>query len=63
LTDALVSTADGQPATYHRHRAETTVIAVDLSGSMTSPMEGRRKIEVVEQALMQLLLYKQRCFS
>jgi uncharacterized protein YegL len=66
LSDALVTTAPPRrsaPFYVCRRRPETTIIAVDLSVSMREPMEGRTKILVVEQALMQLLLYKQKCFS
>lgn len=39
------------------------MVAVDLSGSMREPMEGRTKIEVVQEALRHLVHYKQRVFS
>ncbi len=45
------------------HRAETTVLAIDLSPSMTESMEGKTKVQVVEEAVIHLLNYKQRCFS
>lgn len=45
------------------HRAETTVLAIDLSPSMTEPMEGKTKVQVVQEAVLHLLNYKQRCFS
>jgi Mg-chelatase subunit ChlD len=63
LTDALG--AGGRvPARERRHRAECTVLIIDLSGSMmTDHMEGRRKIEVVQDAIIQLLNYKMKCFS
>jgi Mg-chelatase subunit ChlD len=38
---------------------EITVLAIDCSLSMTAPMEGKRRIEVVVEALMHLLSYKQ----
>lgn len=60
LTNALVMAGDG----HHRaHRAECTVLAIDLSGSMTEPMEGRSKIQVVQEAILMLLNFKQACFS
>lgn len=45
------------------HRRETTVLAIDCSYSMREPMGGRRKIEVVEEAILHLLHFKQRLFS
>jgi Mg-chelatase subunit ChlD len=62
LTDALISTDTGQHR-RRRHRAETTVLAIDLSGSMMQSMAGSRKIDIVEQAILQLLYYKQRMFA
>lgn len=64
LTDALL--ADQRPPRSNRHRqhrAECTILALDLSGSMSEPMEGRKKIEVVQEAVGRLLAFKQRCFS
>lgn len=64
LTDALL--ADQRPARpsdrWH-HRAEVTVLALDLSPSMLEPMEGRTKLAVVQEAVTRLLAYKQHCFS
>jgi hypothetical protein len=64
LTDALL--ADQRPARaggrWH-HRAEVTVLALDLSPSMRGPMEGRTKLAVVQEAVTRLLALKQRCFS
>lgn len=64
LTDALVigSNGDGGPK-HHHHRAETTVLCIDLSTSMNGAMEGTTKVTVVEQAVLALLHYKQQCFS
>ena len=62
LTDALV-TAGASHGGGQRRRAECTVLAIDLSGSMVGPMEGRRKIEIVQEAILRLLHYKQSCFS
>jgi Mg-chelatase subunit ChlD len=59
LTDAL-GVRPGHP---HRHRAEHTAYLIDLSGSMFGTMQGRRKIEVVQDALIQLLNYKMKCFA
>jgi Mg-chelatase subunit ChlD len=59
LTAALV----GNGRRRHHCRTETTILAIDLSGSMAGPMEGRRKIEVVQEAILHLLRYKQVCFS
>lgn len=59
LTEALVKTGGHN----HAHRAECTVLAIDLSGSMTEPMEGRSKIQVVQEAILMLLNFKQACFS
>lgn len=63
LTDALIASDTGTNRKRHHHRAETTILCLDCSGSMLGPMEGRRKIDVVEEAVLSLLLYKQRCFS
>jgi Mg-chelatase subunit ChlD len=63
LTDALIASDTGTHRKRYHHRAETSVLCVDLSGSMMEPMEGRRKIDIVEQSILSLLLYKQRCFS
>jgi Mg-chelatase subunit ChlD len=58
--------ADHRPARaggrWH-HRAEVTVLALDLSPSMLEPMEGRTKLAVVQEAVTRLLAFKQRCFS
>jgi Mg-chelatase subunit ChlD len=64
LTDALL--ADQRPPRSNgrrQHRVECTVLALDLSGSMSEPMEGRKKIEVVQEAVGRLLAFKQHCFS
>jgi hypothetical protein len=64
LTDALVIAENGPGHNRHHHRRETTVFAIDLSGSMTHPMEGNKtRIAVVEEALLHLLKYKQACFA
>ncbi len=49
--------------THRNHRTETTVYAIDCSGSMVGPMERRRKIDVVVEALTALLAYKQAMWS
>lgn len=60
LTDALG--VNRAPA--RRHRAEHTAYVIDLSGSMVlGQMQGRAKIEVVQEALLQLLNYKLHCFA
>jgi Mg-chelatase subunit ChlD len=46
----------------HR-RMETTVFAIDLSGSMRESMDGKTKVKVVEEAILHLLHYKQQLFS
>ena len=46
----------------HR-RMETTVFAIDLSGSMRESMDGKTKVKVVEEAILHLLHYKQQIFS
>jgi Mg-chelatase subunit ChlD len=61
LTDALVLSSGNR--NQHHHRAETCVLTIDLSVSMLDSMEGKRKIDIVEQAILQLLHYKQQCFS
>lgn len=45
------------------HRREVTVMAIDCSPSMGWPMEKKQRIEVVVEALMHLLRYKQKCFA
>jgi Mg-chelatase subunit ChlD len=60
LTDAL-GVRPGQP---RHHRAEHTAYVIDLSGSMVlGHMEGRPKIQVVQDAMIQLLNYKMKCFA
>lgn len=60
LTDALAT----GPARGGPHRAEHTVYAIDLSGSMVlEQMQGRAKIAVVQDALIQLLHHKMKCFA
>ena len=59
LTDAL-GVRPGRP---RNHRAEHTAYLIDLSGSMVGAMQGRRKIAVVQDALIQLLNYKMKCFA
>lgn len=64
LTEALVRGAKGPSGpTQRHHRSETSVLAIDLSISMSESMEETTKIAVVEKAVLQLLHYKQRCFS
>lgn len=64
ITDALSkgSNTNGRHNQHH-HRSETTIICIDLSGSMVNPMGKKRKIDVVEEAMLHLLRYKQQCFS
>lgn len=55
---------DGSGARKHRsHRGAATVFVIDASGSMRDPMGNASKIEVVRDALHQLLVYKQRMWS
>lgn len=65
LSMALTKGSDSRSNEGQRrvHRAETTVLAIDLSPSMTEPMEGKTKVQVVQEAVLHLLNYKQRCFS
>jgi Mg-chelatase subunit ChlD len=51
------------PAAPHRHRSEATILAIDCSSSMQEAMEDRSKIQVVEEAILHLLHFKQRLFS
>ena len=72
LTDALVAHGNnGKKKTrlkakrrdgYNR-RMETTVLVIDLSGSMLDAMNGKTKVKVVEEAILHLLHYKQQLFS
>ncbi|HEX8639294.1 MAG TPA: vWA domain-containing protein [Pyrinomonadaceae bacterium] len=64
LTAVLLADAKKNPiATRREHRAENTVLCIDCSISMHGAMENTTKIRVVEEATLQLLLYKQRLFS
>ena len=64
LTDTLVLGSNGKSGqNRHRHRSETSVLAIDLSPSMNLPMGGKSRIQVVEEAALHLLHYKQQCFS
>ena len=67
LTDALVQYGNNGNNGRSQHtphsRAETTVLVLDLSGSMEGPMEGTTKVRVVEEAVLHLLHYKQQLFS
>ena len=64
LTEALVRAVGNDTGpNRRRHQAETSVLAIDLSASMTEPMEGQSKVAVVEAAVLQLLHYKQKCWS
>lgn len=64
LTDALLLAERIPNGTkLYRHRMEWTVICVDLSGSMVNPMGCKRKVEIVEEAILRLLHFKQQCFS
>jgi Mg-chelatase subunit ChlD len=46
-----------------KRKAETTVLVIDCSPSMTLSMGNRQRIEVVVEAITHLLHYKQKCFS
>jgi Mg-chelatase subunit ChlD len=62
LTEALA--ADDASRDYrNHHRSETTIFAIDASPSMTEPMNGMRKIDVVEIAMLQLLNWKQHLYA
>ena len=66
LTNVLIANAKPQSSLnkqHHHHRAETTVFCIDLSASMQESMDGKRKIEIVQEALDRLLLYKQQVFA
>ncbi|HXK95649.1 MAG TPA: vWA domain-containing protein [bacterium] len=63
LTDVLVLNSGRTAPQRRHHRAETTILAIDLSGSMSEPMQDTTKIAVVEQAILQLLYYKQRVYA
>jgi Mg-chelatase subunit ChlD len=64
LSAALITNAPSSNRVQRRrHRAEYTILAVDCSGSMTSPMEGRTRIEVVREAVFHLLNWKQKNFA
>jgi Mg-chelatase subunit ChlD len=63
LTDALIAYAEGKRPQHHRHRCEYTVLAIDCSGSMVLPMEGKRRIDIVEEAVTRLLAHKRLNFA
>lgn len=63
LTDALVRGSNSNPSRNRHYRPETTVFAIDLSLSMSGRMGSKTKIQVVEEALLHLLNFKQHCFS
>jgi hypothetical protein len=62
---SLSRTLVGNQTSHHRrhHRQEITVMSIDCSLSMNTDMEGKRRIDVVVEALTHLLHYKQQCFS
>lgn len=55
-----IDNSNSDPST---RRFENTILAIDLSHSMIGPMEGRTKIEVVQEAIRYLIHYKQKLFS
>lgn len=63
LSNALIAYDNGDSNNHHRHRSETTVLVIDLSGSMFGPMEGKTKVQIVEEAIMHLILAKQKMFG
>jgi Mg-chelatase subunit ChlD len=64
LTDILIRSAGkNKRIKKGNHRAETTILTLDFSPSMTWMMEGKRRIDIVEEAVFRLLAYKQQCFA
>ncbi len=63
LTAALVRSGASAGRNRRPHQAETTVLCLDLSASMREPMQDSTKVGVVEAAVLQLLHYKQQCWS
>ena len=63
LTRTLTGGSGRGPGVGAQRRPETTVLVIDLSGSMNEPMEGTTKVHVVEEACLRLLHYKQQMFS
>jgi Mg-chelatase subunit ChlD len=64
LSAALVANSSGgHGIKRHHHRAEYTILAIDCSPSMNDAMEGRKKIEVVREAIFHLLHWKQQNFA
>ena len=55
--------SNGASAEVPYHRPEATVLSIDLSASMNESMEGRKKVQIVEEACLHLLLYKQELYS
>lgn len=64
LTNVLIrSSKNSKGIKRGKHRAETTVLVLDFSPSMSWAMEGKRRIDIVEEAVFRLLAYKQQCFA
>jgi Mg-chelatase subunit ChlD len=64
LSEALGVGIDRREEVKRRHhRAESTMLVLDCSPSMTERMDGRTKIRVVEEAVLHLLHYKQKLFA
>lgn len=61
LSQALAGS--GPQAPPRHHRSEATILAIDCSCSMREVMEGRSKMEVVEEAILHLLHFKRRLFA
>lgn len=63
LTDVLTAGGRQVRRTERLHRAETAILVIDLSGSMSGAMGASTKIGVVQEAVRRLVVYKQRLFS
>lgn len=63
LTDALIKSGNDNGGNGHRHRAQATMLVIDVSPSMNERMGDNRKIEVVKEAVMRLMMHKQRLFA
>ncbi len=63
LTNTLTHFSSNGNSNGFHHRSETTVLVIDLSASMGWAMGNKTKVQVVEEAILHLLLMKQKMFS
>lgn len=65
LTDSLIANSnhDIKAGNRRKSRMECSIFCIDISGSMDEAMGNTKKINVVCEALLRLLTYKQQVFS